>query len=295
MRRYALPALLLGTVVLLSACGRASVLILTDQYWQASQLDSPPVEAALARAAREQHVRISTVVVPYGQAGPASLIEALKHHNEPTVLLSPLYSSEASTVAANFTHRRFIYFSSPGHTTPHPANLVGAVSDPGPAFRRAGERVGHYLEAKNRGSLEGTLRVAAVFSDGSDGQRELAEFHSGLESGKVRPALSVIQVNGTEDRSRVLHFLREEQADNAAVFVLAAPSLNAYAIEVLNESTTPIVTENWNYGATFSNKILFSIDKDIGSLLMKIVETMGRPADKEIRVPWDIVSAAGQS
>jgi hypothetical protein len=169
---------------------------------------------------------------------------------------------------------------------------VQLTSDPGPAFVLAGKRLADYLGRQAKGSE--VIRVAAIFSDDSQGTAAYVGFSKGIEGGEIKPDLLILRVGATRDRGRVRQFIDDARAKNVSAYVLAAPALNAFTVDLLKDNSIPIVTEDWVYGSTYSSKVLFSLDQDIPSALMKVVETMGRAADNEIRIPWDLVSATGK-
>lgn len=293
MRRYALFAVLLCVVVLLSACSGPNLLIITDPYWYAGEVRAGRFAAQLARLSKERKVQITTVVVPYTPTDPGKLIAAIEKNRGYFILLSPLFSNGVRSPAARFADRLFIAFSSSLRRKGALVNLITLIPGPTSIFRKAGERVAEYL--RDHRTPKGVERVAAVFPGDAEGRVALSSFTSGIERGSYRPELSTIYVNGDSDRGRLRRFIDDVRARHVALYVLAAPAFNAYAFELLKDSTTPVVTENWRYGATYSGKVLFSLDQDIPLALMKVVETMHPPADNEIRIPWELVTAADNS
>lgn len=292
MSRLALWSLVFGTLVL-TACSHQDLLFISDQYWQATVLDSSRFKDGLANLSSARGVRAKTIVVPYTSADSAKLVGAIGENEGATVVLSPLYSPEAETLAAQFPDRRIVVFSATVPTKVRLSNVVYLVSDPTAVFKSAAKRVSERLSVRNSGG--DVPAVAGVFSDDSEGRRAMSGFRAGLETASVRPELYAIQVSGEADRSRLRSFLDDSAVRNVGIYLLAAPALNAYAVELLKNNASPIVTENWNFGATYSGKVIFSLDKDIPSALMKVVETMGRPSDNEIRIPWSIVTGRGGS
>ena len=294
MRRCGLTLILLILALMATSCSRRDLLIVTDQYWQAATLENGGVAAGLARQGSERGVSIQTVVVPYTPSNTAKLAAEVRTHPARLILLSPLYSIDAAGLANELPDRHFAAFSTEAQSSGVRANvpnLVYLISDPGPVFTLAGKRLEGYLGRQSNGSE--VVRVAAIFSDDSSGTAASVGFVKGIEGEVTKPDLLTLRVAGNADRGRVRQFIDDARAKNVSAYVLAAPALNSYAVELLKDSSTPIVTEDWIYGSTYSNKVLFSVDQDIPSALMKVVETMGRAADNEIRIPWDLVSATG--
>lgn len=290
MARVALVALALAAF-LLASCSRQTLLIVTDQYWKASTLDGSRMSRGLKHLSETRAVRVNTKVVDYGSSLMEKLVGVVEGTSGSYVLLSPLYSYYAPALAAHFGDRRFIAFSRPP-SPPRPSNISYLVSDPGGAFSAAAKRISKHLAATGQSARQSNQEIVGVFSDSASGQQALAAFRRGLDSASSQASLSVIQVRGSADRSRLRSFVESSRGKGVGAYLLAAPSLDAYALNLLQNSTVPIVTLDWRYGATYSDKVLFSIDEDIPAALMKLLEPMGRPADKEIRIPWDIVAGA---
>lgn len=292
MRRRSPLLALAALSLLLSSCSSRSLLILTDQYWKAAVLQSPSFERGM-RAVRKKGFRVKSATVAYSTSATKKLAADVRKSGSSMILLSPLFSGDAPVLAREFADRRFYAFGSASGQSPatEPANLVRLVPDIAPAFTRAARRIERYLAGKTPG---GRIEIAALFSQSARGRRALSAFRSAIRSSSSPPLLSVLQLGSGADRGRLSQFLQDAQAKGVALYLLADPGLNAEAVTILKDDKTPIVTENWFYGSTYSNKVLFSIDEDIPSAIMKILETMGTPADKEIRVPWDIVAAASQ-
>ena len=292
MRRYALTVLLLSIAFLLSSCSREGLLVVSDQYWYQGALEGEAIKSGIVNAGKRAGLSVRVAVVTHAADSGSKLSAELHHSSAQIVILSPLYSADAEKLAREFPKRRIVAFGA-GSASPkqRPGNLVLLVSDPGAIFRKAGERA-----AKELDSLpDHSKQVAAVFPTGDAGDKALAAFSSGLDTGMNQHPLSTIRVSGAIDETALRRFMDDSRAKNTGLYLLAAPVLNAYAVGLLKDSTTPIITEGWVYGSTYSDKVLFSIDKDIPAALMKVVETMGRPADNEIRIPWDLVTAPTNS
>ncbi len=290
MRLYALPVFFLSIAFLLSSCSREGLLVVTDQYWDQGVLAGEGVKSRIMDAGRRAGLSVRVAVVPHAANTGSKLAAELRGSSAQIVVLSPLYSADADHLAREFPNKRIVAFES-GSSTPRPENLVLLISDPGTVFRKAGERAAKQLDSLAGGSVQ----VAAVFPHGGAGDKALDAFSAGLESGSVHYPLSTIRVGGAVDETALRRFIEDSRAKNTGLYLLAAPQLNGYAVQLLKDSKAPIVTEDWIYGSTYSDKVLFSINKDIPSALMKVVETMGRPADNEIRIPWDLVAAPTNS
>jgi len=263
----------------LTSCSRSSVLILTDPYWNAAVLNQNATFKAVERSASESGIVLSvreTSLDPKDVAGIQKLIAKLRATN---VILSPLLSSAAVSVARSVPKKRIAAFLPEAADAPD--NLVSIVSLPAAAFREAG-----VLASQFGGSPTGREgRVVALFSDDPASIEEETAFRAGYDS--TATSLTILTANNG-DRTRLRSELTDQTAGKVGLYVLAAPGLNSFAFDVLKTDHAPIMTENWIGGALYSDKVVYSIDEDIVRALRKTVERMTRGADKDIGVLWNV-------
>jgi hypothetical protein len=301
--------------VLLVGCSRGSILVISDPYWLAGRGISSPVlaPAKAAAAASGYSLRVREVAAA---ASVSAVEDAVK--SAPSVrlvVLSPLLSHVADGIASNDPQLRIAAFSAQEENNQSPPeNLIALVSTPDNAFVSAGVYAARFAESASRGvpapknarsasASDDTGRapagsgatagahggtVVSIFLDDAVGQAESDAFASGYGSAGDSETLDTIFAGGDVDRNKLRTAITSHPPGSVALFVLAAPGYDAFVLDALKTDQTPIMMMNWEGGADYSNKVVYTMDEDVAQALRKVVETIGHAADNRIGIPWNI-------
>lgn len=284
MLRFAAVPLAMAAVAVLASCSERQVLVVADPYWTAAWLSASGAEKALSSYAAQSGATLTVKNVSYAANDPSGITAAIAQSKAELVILSPLLSPMAGAVARAFPEKRIVRF---GMTPqPEPSNIVTLTPEPDTAFREAGAAAANYAAKAARGAQRGGT-VVALFSNDAVGNVEARSFEAGYANVEASPPLEMLSSRYLE-RAALRTKLLDSSSGHTVLYVFAAGGLDSFALDLLNGSKTPIITENWINGAAYGGRVIYSLDEDVLAALRKTVETMGRPADNQIGIPWNM-------
>lgn len=284
MFRFAAVSLAVLAVGLLASCSGRQILVVTDPYWSAAWLQPSGAEKGLRSFAADRGAIVTIETLGYSGNDPSMITGAIAKSQARLVILSPLFSSAADAVARAFPGKRIVRFG--GDSGPNPSNLLTLTTQPDKAFRDAGAAAARYA-VKAASGLHGSGRVVALFSNDPVGVAETRSFKEGYSGVDGAPPLDILPSRDLQ-RATLRTVLLDRSTGSVLLYIVAAGELDSYALDLLNGDNAPIITENWPGGATYSGKVIYSVNEDVLGALRKTVETMGRAADNQIGIPWNV-------
>lgn len=273
-------------VLVLLSCRRADLLVISDQYWEATDLG--PDTKKMISEAREESIEFKTVTYP---TDVETLAAELGRAGASTVLLSPLHSSYASRLQELPAGTRIIAFETARRRGGE--NISYLSFGRRAAYMRAGSVCRRFLDAPDNQSS----KVAAFFySGGAERDAERRAFLDGLgEPGSERVYIRTFpRIDALGEVNEALAVIRED--DIGLFFVSMAGLSKDVVANVSSQLSALVITEGVgpDIDAAYGDRVVASIENDwISAVFSSFSGPEGQIKAEAVLIPGPAAQTTG--
>jgi hypothetical protein len=228
--------------LLLLGCGAPDVLVLSDQYWWATDLTDGTRQGLVSRG---ENTRLEFGLVGF-PTSPDVLMDVVERSGAAVTLLSPLLSQYGAQLARKNEDRRFVAFESGLRTSGTIDNLYTVSTDRSDAYTRAGALCRSFLEDP----ANAALKVAALFYSGGarrSSEREAFLNGIGAQTGDRLIVKSFPRLDGVAEVNEAVSSLKESGIGLAFV---SMSSMTKDVVSNVSSNLQSFIISEWAGGAS---------------------------------------------